>query len=61
MEQLTLPCSNMYATLCVCVIGFKVAFRHRRDMTEKLLKATLNPKTHTHKVVTVTLLSMSPK
>ena len=22
--------------------------RHRRDMTEKLLKATLNPNTHTH-------------
>ena len=25
-----------------------VATRHRRDMTEKLLKATLNPNTHTH-------------
>ena len=25
-----------------------VATRHRRDMTEKLLKATLNPNSHTH-------------
>ena len=25
-----------------------VATRHRRDMTEKLLKTTLNPNTHTH-------------
>ena len=25
-----------------------VATRHRRDMTEKLLKATLNQNTHTH-------------
>ena len=25
-----------------------VSTRHRRDMTEKLLKATLNPNTHTH-------------
>ena len=25
-----------------------VATRHHRDMTEKLLKATLNPNTHTH-------------
>ena len=29
-------------------IELPVATRHRRDMTEKLLKATLNPNTHTH-------------
>ena len=30
-------------------IELPVATRHRRDMTEKLLKATLNPNTHTHR------------
>ena len=29
-------------------IELPVATRHRRDMTEKLLKATLNPNSHTH-------------
>ena len=29
-------------------IELPVATRNRRDMTEKLLKATLNPNTHTH-------------
>ena len=29
-------------------IELPVATRHHRDMTEKLLKATLNPNTHTH-------------
>ena len=29
-------------------IELPVATRHRRDMTEKLLKATFNPNTHTH-------------
>ena len=29
-------------------IELPVATRHRRDMTEKLLKATLNLNTHTH-------------
>ena len=29
-------------------IELPVATRHRSDMTEKLLKATLNPNTHTH-------------
>ena len=29
-------------------IELPVATRHRRDMTEKLLKATLSPNTHTH-------------
>ena len=29
-------------------IELPVATRHRRDMTEKLLKATLNQNTHTH-------------
>ena len=29
-------------------IELPAATRHRRDMTEKLLKATLNPNTHTH-------------
>ena len=29
-------------------IELPVATRHRRDMTEKLLKATLNPNTYTH-------------
>ena len=29
-------------------IEIPVATRHRRDMTEKLLKPTLNPNTHTH-------------
>ena len=29
-------------------IELPVATRHRRDMTEKLLKATINPNTHTH-------------
>ena len=29
-------------------IELPVTTRHRRDMTEKLLKATLNPNTHTH-------------
>ena len=29
-------------------IELPVATRHRHDMTEKLLKATLNPNTHTH-------------
>ena len=29
-------------------IELPVASRHRRDMTEKLLKVTLNPNTHTH-------------
>ena len=29
-------------------IELPVATRHRRDMIEKLLKVTLNPKTHTH-------------
>ena len=28
-------------------IELPVATRHRRDMTEKLLKATLNPNSHT--------------
>ena len=28
-------------------IELPVATRHRRDMTEKLLEATLNPNTHT--------------
>ena len=38
-------------------IELHVATRHRRDMTEKLLKATLNPNTHTEsKVVTDHLL-----
>ena len=30
-------------TIIVC-IGLPVSIRHRRDMTETLLKATLNPK-----------------
>ena len=29
-------------------IELPVTTRHRRDMTEKLLKATLNPNSHTH-------------
>ena len=29
-------------------IELPVATRHRRDMTEKLLKATLNPNIHIH-------------
>ena len=29
-------------------IELPVATRYRRDMTEKLLKATFNPNTHTH-------------
>ena len=29
-------------------IELPVATRHRRDMIEKLLKATLNPNSHTH-------------
>ena len=32
-------------------IELPVATRHRRDMTEKLLKATLNPNTHTNNIV----------
>ena len=39
-------------------IELPVATRHRRDMTEKLLKATLNPHTHTHtSLSTVMILS----
>ena len=33
-----------------------VATRHRRDMTEKLLKATLNQNTHTHALASLLIL-----
>ena len=39
-------------------IELPVATRHRRDMTEKLLKATLNPNTHTHTLYTVKLRTL---
>ena len=35
------------STIKVSIV-LPVASRHRRDMTEKLLKTTLNPNTHTH-------------
>ena len=36
------------STIKVSIEQLPVATRHSRDMTEKLLKATLNPNTHTH-------------
>ena len=40
-------------------IELPVATRHRRDMTEKLLKATLNPNSHTHTPGTYVTMSYS--
>ena len=37
-------------------IELPIATRHRRDMTEKLLKATLNPNSHTHTHFSTVLL-----